>query len=232
MWKAGEPVSLSPTEFTLLRYFVINAGTVLSKPKILDHVWRYDFGGDVNVVQVVCHICARKIDTGELRLLHAARCRLRAAGAAVIRRPPPPGRTIRAMRQLPPRGAAAGGLVAAMLLLVGCGLLASGVAVTSALRHDLVNRVDQTLIDASNSWAAGPAPDAAARRGPQPGPAAVELLRPRRRHRRQPVDGRQRPRVPNRRPEDNNVGPPVTIESLNGSPIQWRAVSVRRPNGS
>ena len=48
------------------------------------------------------------------------------------------------------------GLVAAMLLLVGCGLLASGVAVTSALRHDLVNRVDQTLIDASNSWAQAP----------------------------------------------------------------------------
>src|ERR1700736_2425840 len=36
VWKAGQPVSLSPTEFTLLRYFVINAGTVLSKPKILD----------------------------------------------------------------------------------------------------------------------------------------------------------------------------------------------------
>ncbi|MGD9517642.1 response regulator transcription factor, partial [Mycolicibacterium sp.] len=35
VWKAGEPVSLSPTEFTLLRYFIINAGTVLSKPKIL-----------------------------------------------------------------------------------------------------------------------------------------------------------------------------------------------------
>ena len=38
VWKAGQPVSLSPTEFTLLRYFIINAGTVLSKPKILDHV--------------------------------------------------------------------------------------------------------------------------------------------------------------------------------------------------
>ena len=37
--------------FTLLRYFIINAGNVLSKPKILDHVWRYDFGGDVNVVE-------------------------------------------------------------------------------------------------------------------------------------------------------------------------------------
>jgi len=73
VWKAGEPVSLSPTEFTLLRYFVINAGTVLSKPKILDHVWRYDFGGDVNVVESYVSYLRRKIDTGEKRLLHTLR---------------------------------------------------------------------------------------------------------------------------------------------------------------
>ena len=73
VWKAGELVSLSPTEFTLLRYFVINAGTVLSKPKILDHVWRYDFGGDVNVVESYVSYLRRKIDTGEKRLLHT-RC--------------------------------------------------------------------------------------------------------------------------------------------------------------
>jgi two-component system, OmpR family, response regulator len=51
VWKAERPVSLSPTEFALLRYFIINAGTVLSKPKILDHVWSYDFNGDLNVVE-------------------------------------------------------------------------------------------------------------------------------------------------------------------------------------
>ena len=73
VWKAGEPVALSPTEFTLLRYFVINAGTVLSKPKILDHVWRYDFGGDVNVVESYVSYLRRKIDTGERRLLHTLR---------------------------------------------------------------------------------------------------------------------------------------------------------------
>ena len=72
-WKAGEPVSLSPTEFTLLRYFMINAGTVLSKPRILDHVWRYDFGGDVNVVESYVSYLRRKIDTGEKRLLHTLR---------------------------------------------------------------------------------------------------------------------------------------------------------------
>jgi two-component system, OmpR family, response regulator len=73
VWKAGQPVSLSPTEFTLLRYFVINAGTVLSKPKILDHFWRYDFGGDVNVVESYVSYLRRKIDTGEKRLLHTLR---------------------------------------------------------------------------------------------------------------------------------------------------------------
>jgi len=73
VWKAGEPVPLSPTEFTLLRYFIINAGTVLSKPKILDHVWRYDFGGDVNVVESYVSYLRRKIDTGDKRLLHTLR---------------------------------------------------------------------------------------------------------------------------------------------------------------
>jgi len=43
---------------------------VLSKPKILDHVWRYDFGGDVNVVESYVSYLRRKIDTGEKRLLH------------------------------------------------------------------------------------------------------------------------------------------------------------------
>ncbi len=49
------------------------AGTVLSKPKILDHVWRYDFGGDVNVVESYVSYLRRKIDTGDKRLLHTLR---------------------------------------------------------------------------------------------------------------------------------------------------------------
>ena len=124
------------------------------------------------------------------------------------------------------------GLVAAMLLLVGCGLLASGVAVTSALRHDLVNRVDQTLIDASNSWAQAPRRMPPPDEGPNPArPPSNFYVRG--------IDtaGNLWMAVNDRDaepalPEDNNVGPtPVTIESLNGSHIQWRAVSVRGPNG-
>lgn len=71
--KAGIPVQLSPTEFTLLRYFMVNAGVVLSKPRILDHVWHYDFGGDVGVVESYVSYLRRKIDTTEPHLLHTIR---------------------------------------------------------------------------------------------------------------------------------------------------------------
>ncbi|WP_277834155.1 response regulator transcription factor [Speluncibacter jeojiensis] len=72
-WKDGVQVSLSPTEFTLLRYFMVNAGTVLSKQRILDHVWHYDFGGEVNVVESYVSYLRRKIDTGDKRLIHTLR---------------------------------------------------------------------------------------------------------------------------------------------------------------
>ncbi|MBM7367960.1 response regulator transcription factor [Gordonia hydrophobica] len=73
VFKNGELVSLSPTEFTLLRYFMVNAGKVLSKPRILDHVWSYDFGGDVNVVESYVSYLRRKVDTGPTRLIHTLR---------------------------------------------------------------------------------------------------------------------------------------------------------------
>jgi len=73
VWKAGGLVSLSPTEFKLLRYFMQNNGRVLSKAQILDHVWNYDFGGDANVVESYVSYLRRKIDTTEPKLLHTLR---------------------------------------------------------------------------------------------------------------------------------------------------------------
>jgi two-component system OmpR family response regulator len=73
VWKAGEAVALSPTEFKLLRYFLQNPSRVLSKSQILDHVWHYDFGGDANVVESYVSYLRRKIDTTEPRLLHTIR---------------------------------------------------------------------------------------------------------------------------------------------------------------
>jgi two-component system OmpR family response regulator len=73
VWKAGELVALSPTEFKLLRYFLQNPGRVLSKPQILDHVWHYDFNGDANVVESYVSYLRRKVDTTQPRLLHTLR---------------------------------------------------------------------------------------------------------------------------------------------------------------
>jgi two-component system, OmpR family, response regulator len=73
VWKAGQLVSLSPTEFKLLRYFMTNPKRVLSKAQILDHVWNYDFNGEANVVEAYVSYLRRKIDTTEPRLLHTLR---------------------------------------------------------------------------------------------------------------------------------------------------------------
>ena len=125
------------------------------------------------------------------------------------------------------------GLVAATLVLVACGLLASGIAVTSIMRHTLINRVDQTLLDASGSWAQAP------RRIPPiplegPNPARppsdfyVRGIGP---------DGRMWMAVNDREaepalPADNDVGPlPVTVGSVEHSNVEWRAMTVRGPGG-
>ena len=71
--KAGKIVELSPTEFNLLRYLMLNAEVVLSKSKILDNVWHYDFGGDGNVVESYISYLRRKIDTGDVPLIHTVR---------------------------------------------------------------------------------------------------------------------------------------------------------------
>ena len=73
VFKAGERVELSPTEFNLLRYLMENPGRVLSKTQILDHVWNYDFGGEANVVETYVSYLRRKVDTTEPRLLHTVR---------------------------------------------------------------------------------------------------------------------------------------------------------------
>jgi two-component system, OmpR family, response regulator len=71
--KAGVEVSLSPTEYNLLRYLLVNQGRVLSKAQILDHVWQYDFGGDGGVVETYIGYLRRKVDTTEPRLITTIR---------------------------------------------------------------------------------------------------------------------------------------------------------------
>src|SRR5271155_459133 len=125
------------------------------------------------------------------------------------------------------------GLVAATLVLVACGLASSGIAVTSILRHSWVSRIDQTLLDASHSWAQPPRRQSAPPyEGPDPGRPPSKFY-----VRGVGTDGVPFTAINDRNaepalPQDNNVGPnPRTLPSVNGSDIQWRAVSVRGPHG-
>ncbi len=62
VWRGGEPIELTPTEFNLLRFFMLNPRRVLSKRQILDNVWHYDFGGDPNVVETYVSYLRKKLD--------------------------------------------------------------------------------------------------------------------------------------------------------------------------
>jgi two-component system, OmpR family, response regulator len=82
VWRGGEEVQLSPTEFNLLRYLMVNAGRVLSKAQILDHVWSYDFDGDANIVESYVSYLRRKLDAVGEPLIHTVR------GVGYVLRPP------------------------------------------------------------------------------------------------------------------------------------------------
>lgn len=69
----GAVIELTPTEFNLLRYLLINAGRVVSKAQILDNVWRYDFGGNDNVVEAYISYLRKKIDKDREPLIHTVR---------------------------------------------------------------------------------------------------------------------------------------------------------------
>ena len=71
--RAGQPIQLSPTEFKLLRYLLLNAERVLSKDQILDHVWQYDFDGKGGVVENYISYLRKKIDTVDPPLIHTVR---------------------------------------------------------------------------------------------------------------------------------------------------------------
>jgi two-component system, OmpR family, response regulator len=73
VYRAGNRVQLSPTEFKLLRYLMLNANRVLSKAQILDHVWKYDFRGDDNIVESYISYLRRKVDNVQPRLIHTLR---------------------------------------------------------------------------------------------------------------------------------------------------------------
>ena len=80
--RAGEVISLTATEFELLRFMMRNAKRVLSKAQILDRVWSYDFGGRSNIVELYVSYLRKKIDIGREPMIHTLR------GAGYVLKPP------------------------------------------------------------------------------------------------------------------------------------------------
>lgn len=71
--RGGAEVQLSPTEFNLLRFLLLNQGRVLSKAQILDRVWSFDFGGDGGIVETYIGCLRRKVDATGPKLIHTVR---------------------------------------------------------------------------------------------------------------------------------------------------------------
>ncbi|HYI58312.1 MAG TPA: response regulator transcription factor [Microlunatus sp.] len=79
--RGGDAISLTATEFELLRYLMRNPRRVLSKAQILDRVWNYDFGGQANVVELYISYLRKKIDANRAPMIHTMR------GAGYVLRP-------------------------------------------------------------------------------------------------------------------------------------------------
>lgn len=73
VWRADEEVTLSPTEYRLLRYLMLNPGRVLSKQQILEHVWDYGFAGDPNAVETYISYLRRKLDDRDAQVIRTVR---------------------------------------------------------------------------------------------------------------------------------------------------------------
>jgi two-component system OmpR family response regulator len=73
VFRSGEEIHLTATEFELLRFLMRNPRRVLSKPQILDRVWNYDFGGQANVVELYISYLRKKIDAGRPAMIHTMR---------------------------------------------------------------------------------------------------------------------------------------------------------------
>jgi two-component system OmpR family response regulator len=71
--RSGKPIELTATEYSILRYFMLNPRRILSKSQILNHVWHYDFGGDSNIVETHISTLRKKLDAHGPPLIHTKR---------------------------------------------------------------------------------------------------------------------------------------------------------------
>jgi two-component system response regulator TrcR len=80
--RAGKPISVTSTEFELLRFLMRNPGRALTRTEILDRVWNYDFAGRTSIVDLYISYLRKKIDAGREPMIHTVR------GVGYMLRPP------------------------------------------------------------------------------------------------------------------------------------------------
>jgi two-component system OmpR family response regulator len=226
--RAGRAIALTPTEFRLLRYLMVNAGRVLSKAQILDHVWDCGSGGDGNVVESCVSYLRRKVDDGGPQLIHTiGGMGLRPAGPAPARSWPGHRAGSRlANASLSVR------ITAAATVLVMVTLTVTGALGTIMLRSYLLGRVDAQL----RAFASGPRParlPAHLPRGGPPQPPSLFLVE------QIGADGRVQTisgSVHGAAPLETSAarlrdpGGPFTAAAA-GDPGHWWRVVVRAPGG-
>ena len=131
VFRDGEPIDLTDTEFRLLRYLLLNPRRALTRSQILDHVWNYDFGGDGRVLETYISYLRKKVDRPEPTAdPHGARRGVHPAKREVLRCP--------CVRRL----------VLGLLALAATGLLILDVVSYAALSSYLSDRVDEQVVNA------------------------------------------------------------------------------------
>ena len=139
--RAGELLDLSPTEFALLRYLIINADRVVSKAQILDHVWQYDFRGDMGIVETYISYLRKKVDAFEPPLIHT----VRGVGYR-LRMPPKQSMRSRKLNNDWANSSLRNRLTIGVLVLSAIGFVGAGVGSQALLRNYLIHQVDDQLL--------------------------------------------------------------------------------------
>ena len=139
--RAGELLDLSPTEFALLRYLIINADRVVSKAQILDHVWQYDFRGDMGIVETYISYLRKKVDAFEPPLIHT----VRGVGYR-LRMPPKQSMRSRKLNHDWANSSLRNRLTIGVLVLSAIGFVGAGVGSQALLRNYLIHQVDDQLL--------------------------------------------------------------------------------------
>ena len=143
--RSGQVIELSPTEFRLLRYLMLNPGRVLTRAQLLDHVWDYDFGGSSTVVATYIAYLRRKLAAYGPDVIHTQRgVGYSAAIAARARRHGGPAMRPGLLRR-PRRAMLRTRVLIGVLLVTLVALAAFDVAAVTALRTYLIGQTDSQL---------------------------------------------------------------------------------------